>query len=99
MQENAPQYSRRYRGNPRQYYANRMEATAEAPNAGKPWTPEELAVALDTSLTGVQAARQLGRTWASVANVRRKRRGSSGTGRARGKHGSGPGPSEPSEPA
>lgn len=88
MPENEQKFSPRRRGNPQRYYRNRMEATADAPNAGKPWTPEDLEVALDTSLTGVEAARRLGRSWASVANVRRARRGSSGTGRRRGEHGS-----------
>lgn len=97
MQENEPRYSRSYRGSPRTYYRNRMQATADAPNAGKPWTPEELEIALDVSLTGTEAAKQLGRTWAAVANKRRARRGSDGTGRARGEHG--PGPSAPPESA
>lgn len=82
------EYSPRRRGNPQQYYRDRQGKTADAPNAGKPWTAEELAIALDASLTGVEAGKRLGRTWAAVANVRRARRGSSGSGRRRGEHGS-----------
>jgi hypothetical protein len=40
-----------------------------------PWTPEELAVARDRSLTAKQAALRLGRTFAAVKSVRTTRGG------------------------
>lgn len=62
-----------------------LEAEAKFPragdlaiNGGGPWTDADLAVAMDASLTPVQAAELLGRTPSAVKNRRGKQRGGLG---------------------
>ena len=42
-----------------------------ATNKGKPWTEDDRAVALDRSLTTLQAAKSLGRTAYAIRTIRR----------------------------
>ena len=71
------------RGDPQRYYQNRQQAVEDTSRNGYRWTPEEIAVALDTTLTAVEAGRRLRRSFAAVANLRKR----VGTGRSRGQHG------------
>lgn len=71
------------RGNPQRYYQNRQNAVEDTSRNGCRWTPEEIEVALDPTLTAVEAGRRLRRSFSAVANLRKR----VGTGRSRGQHG------------
>ena len=51
------------------------ESRATRPNTGKPWSEEDLAVALDRRYSARQAAEMLGRTMFSVKQIRADHRG------------------------
>ena len=55
---------------PPQLAKYREESTRSASKKGKEWTPEDEAVALDRSLTILEAAQKIGRTFAAVQRRR-----------------------------